>query len=285
MLLRRTRFPRHESIKWGCPCNNQEKNSTDNVQNPLSQNLSCIEREDWQGLDASLHGFQQACIGLKNAPVPVVSAPGGMALGGGFEVVVQSDAIYAHVNTVLGLVETIVGLVPGGGGCKEMLWRWVEACDRDARAGALKAFESVGMGKTSSSAEEAAPLQMFREQDRFTMSRDRLLPEAKAYVLELADGYQAAGERTFNAAGSEGLDAMYALLQKLADKGIATAHDQVVSKGLARVLSGGDARTGESLGEQDLLDLEREVFIALTKTQATRDRIAHMLATGRPLRN
>ena len=247
--------------------------------------LAALSTEDWTGIDAALNAFQQSCLALKYAPVPVVSAPGGMALGGGFEVLVQSDALYAHDNTVMGLVETIVGLVPGGGGCKEMLYRWTQACDGDPVAGAVKAFEAIGMAKTASSPREASPLQMFLPRDRGTMSRDRLLPEAKAFALELSDGYQAPSPPAFRAAGAAGLETMQAMLDQLVARGVATTHDQVVAKGLARVLTGGDANAGASLVEQDYLDLEREVFIALTQTKGTRARIDHMLRTGQPLRN
>ena len=247
--------------------------------------LGSVRKGDWEGIDAALHAFQQACVGLKRARVPVVAAPAGMALGGGFEVVVQSDAVHAHVNTVMGLVETIVGLVPGGGGCKEMLHRWTVASGDDAHRGAMQAFMSIGMGKTSASPREAEPMQMFLRSDRSTMSRDHHLPLAKAYALELAEGYATPAQATFDALGSLGYEAMAEMLQTLVDKGIATPHDQITGLGLARVLSGGDAAPGDRLTEQDYLDLEREVFISLARTEGTQALIEHMLKTGRPLRN
>jgi len=247
--------------------------------------LGSVQQSDWKGIDAALHAFQQSCVGLKRARVPVVAAPAGLALGGGFEVVVQSDAVHAHVNTVMGLVETIVGLVPGGGGCKEMLHRWTVASGGDAHRGAMQAFAAIGMGKTSASPREAEPMQMFLHTDRSTISRDHHLPLAKAYALELAESYTTPAQATFEALGTPGYEAMANMLQHLVDKGIATPHDQVTGLGLARVLSGGDAAPGTSLTEQDYLDLEREVFISLTRTEGTQARIVHMLSTGRPLRN
>lgn len=128
-------------------------------------------------------------------------------------------------------------------------------------------------------------MQMFLHTDRSTISRDHHLPLAKAYALELAESYTTPAQATFEALGTPGYEAMANMLQHLVDKGIATPHDQVTGLGLARVLSGGDAAPGTSLTEQDYLDLEREVFISLTRTEGTQARIVHMLSTGRPLRN
>lgn len=249
--------------------------------------LAAAKERAWNRLDGALDAFQSACRACKYAPFPVVAAPAGMSLGGGFEVLLHANALQAHANTNVGLVETLVGLVPSGGGCKEMLHRWTrDAHDIDALLkGALKVFELIGMGKTASSPIEAKPYRMFEERDRFSMNRDRLLTEAKSLALELTKDYAPPEEPAFTALGTKGMDAMQAMLDALDAKGIITPHDRVVGGQLARILCGGDRREGETMGEEDVLALEREAFIALCETPATVARIEHMLDRGRPLRN
>ena len=248
---------------------------------------ACIAERRWQALDDGLVEFQQTCRAAKHTPFPVVSAPSGMALGGGFEVLLGSDLVQAHANVVVGLVEPVVGLVPGGGGCKEMLLRWTgDARDEETRsAGALRVFEILGAGRTATSPELARPLRMLRAEDRTTMNRDRLLADAKASALELADGYEPPATPEMFAPGAPAYDAMHATLDDLAGKGIALPHDVVVSRCLARVLAGGDAKAGELIDEEALFGLEREAFLTLSRTPETAARIAHMLDRGRPLRN
>ena len=248
---------------------------------------ACIAERRWQALDDGLIAFQHTCRAAKHAPFPVVSAPGGMALGGGFEVLLGSDLVQAHANVVVGLVEPVVGLVPAGGGCKEMLWRWTrDARDEAARiAGALRVFELVGMSRTATSPELARPLRMLREEDRTTMNRDRLLADAKARAVELAAGYAPPATPEITAPGAPAYDAMCAMLDDLAGKGIALPHDVAVSRHLARILAGGDAQAGRPVGEEELFGLEREAFLTLAGTPETAARIAHLLDRGRPLRN
>lgn len=249
--------------------------------------LEHAKRKSWGALDKALLDFQMTCKALKYATIPVVSAPAGMSVGGGYEVLVQSDALQAHANTVLGLVETVVGLIPSGGGCKEMLHRWTEdaASPEDALPGALRVFEIIGMAKTGTSPVEARPLRFFLDRDQSTMNRDRLLGEAKAHALELANDYAPPPPPSFVALGAMGKDAMRELLDTLERKGITTPHDLVVGQHLAWLLSGGDHKAGTTLCEDDLYTLEREAFIALADTRATVDRIGHMLENGQPLRN
>ena len=248
---------------------------------------SCIADRRWRALDEGLTAFQHTCRAAKHAPFPVVSAPGGMALGGGFEVLLGSDLVQAHSNVVVGLVEPVVGLVPAGGGCKEMLLRWTEDAEDEAArvAGALRVFEIVGTGRTAASPELARPLRLLRAADRVTMNRDRLLAGARASVLELADGYEPPAAPVIVAPGAPAYDAMCAMLDDMASRGIALAHDRTVSRRLARVLAGGDAQAGRAVGEDELFGLEREAFLALAHTPETGARIAHMLDRGRPLRN
>ena len=248
---------------------------------------TCIGDRRWQGLDDALREFQHTCRAAKHAPFPVVSAPAGLALGGGFEVLLGSDVVQAHANVVVGLVEPLVGLVPAGGGCKEMLSRWIrDARDEAARvAGARRVFELIGMGRTATSPRLARPLRLLAETDRTTMNRDRLLADAKATALELAGGYEPPAPAAMSATGAPAYDAMCAMLDELVGKGVALPHDVVVSRHLARVLSGGNAAAGEVIGEEELFGLEREAFLTLARTPGTAARIAHMLDRGRPLRN
>ena len=248
---------------------------------------ACIAERRWQALDGALTAFQHTCRAAKHAPFPVVPAPGGMALGGGFEVLLGSDRVQAHANVVVGLVEPLVGLVPAGGGCKEMLARWTEDAEDEAArtAGALRVFELIGTSRTATSPALARPLRLLRATDRTTMNRDRLLAEAKACVLELAPGYEPPAPPTLVAPGAPAYDAMCARLDDLAAQGVALAHDRTVSRQLARVLAGGDARAGRPIDEDELFGLERETFLTLAGTPETAARIAHMLDRGRPLRN
>jgi 3-hydroxyacyl-CoA dehydrogenase len=234
-----------------------------------------------------LREFQETTTAIKYAPFPVVAAPAGTSLGGGFEVLLHCDALQAHANTVMGLVETLVGLVPSGGGCKELLRRWcADADDVDAIvAGALRVFELIGMAKTATSPVEGEPYRFFLSRDHSSMNRDRLLGEAKAQAIEMARSYTPPAKAGVPVAGPAGRWAMLELLEKLDGRGIITPHDRVVAEHLAEVLSGGGAPAGENLSDENLCALERDAFIALAATPATVARIEHMLRAGRPLRN
>jgi 3-hydroxyacyl-CoA dehydrogenase len=249
--------------------------------------LTNAKRGDWDSLDRALREFQQTTMAIKHAPFPVVAAPAGTSLGGGFEVLLHCDALQAHANTVMGLVETLVGLVPSGGGCKELLHRWCgSAQDVDANvAGALRVFEIIGTGRTAASPVEGEAHHFFLRRDRSTMNRDRLLGEAKARAIELSRHYAPPAKSGLRAAGEPGRQAMLSLLEDFNRRGIATPHDLVVGEHLAQVLSGGDTPAGEVISDEDLCALERAAFIALAGTPATIARIEHMLTRGRPLRN
>ena len=249
--------------------------------------LDAANRGAWTELDTALLHFQNTCLALKYAPIPVISAPAGMSLGGGYEVLLHSDALQVHGNSVMGLVETLVGLVPSGGGCKELLHRWTHDATtaQQAIAGATKTFELIGMGKTGTSPMDSRRHRFFAECDRVTMNRDRLLPEAKSYALEMATRYQPRSKPTFLALGARGADAFASFLDDLQAKGITTPHDLVVGARLGEVLCAGGGAENEVVSEDEMLSLERQSFIALAKTNATRARIEHILKTGRPLRN
>jgi len=253
----------------------------------LEYALDCARRKAWSELDSALRDFQATCLAAKYAPYPVVAAPSGLALGGGFEVLLGSDQVQAHSNITLGLVETLVGVVPAGGGCKEMLHRWTHNTNdpQAAQQGALKVFNLIGMARTASSPGEALQQRFLLERDATTMNRDRLLAEARQLALDRTHEYSPPEPASFIALGQPGRDAMGEVLDKLKTRGIAGPHDCVVSNALARLLCGGDRPRGAPLNEQDLLDLERETFLELAATPASIDRIAHMLDSGQALRN
>jgi 3-hydroxyacyl-CoA dehydrogenase len=236
---------------------------------------------DWAGLETMLIDFQTTCQALRAAPVPVVGAPSGMALGGGFEILLHCDGVQTHANTTLGLVETLVGLIPSGGGCKEMLSRWRDGQEEMPGVSAARSvFRAIATGRMASSPEQARPWRFLLDRDRATMNRDRLLGDARDFALELAKSYRPPPPRRFEALGRDGLEAMLDQLKRTA-----TAHDHVVGARLARVLSGGDRTAGDPLSEDDILALEREAFLHLAGTPATLARIEHMMDQGRPIRN
>ncbi len=249
--------------------------------------LTAARRKAWRELDQALDEFQTTCKTARYAPFPVVAAASGLALGGGFEVLLGCATVQSHSNITLGLVEPMVGLVPAGGGCKEMLHRWTNDSDDpdSAQKGALEVFSIIGMARTASSPVEARRHRLLLDRDHSTMNRDRLLAQAKQRALALVNNYSPPAPARFVALGSQGLEAMQAVLDTLDGKGITTPHDRITARALARILCGGDRSRGDIVQEQQILDLEREAFLELAATQASVDRIAHMLETGQALRN
>ena len=224
---------------------------------------------------------------LKYAPFPTVAAPAGMALGGGCELLLHSSAVQAHAESYIGLVECGVGLVPGWGGCKEMLTRWQSEASlpKGPMPAPSKVFETVSVATVAKSAAEARELLFLREGDGITMNRDRLLADAKAKALALVEGYAPPKPRDLTLPGPSGKVAMVMAAEGFARRGMATKHDLVVADALATVLTGGDADHIEPVTEADVLELERAAFMRLIRTNATLARIEHTLETGRPLRN
>jgi len=242
----------------------------------------------WGEIEKAVEGGQKAYQALKYAPFPVVAAPAGMALGGGCEILLHSDAIQAGAELYSGLVEAGVGLIPGWGGCKEMLARWQQnpKLPRGPMPAPGKVFELVSMAAVSKSAAEARENGILRDADRITMNRDRLLADAKARALELAEDYQPPAPHEFKLLpGESGALGMRLAAESFRKRGIATPHDVTVADALSRVLSGGDADIIDTVTEQQMLDLEREAFVRLARTGPTLARIEHMLETGKPLRN
>jgi 3-hydroxyacyl-CoA dehydrogenase len=241
----------------------------------------------WPVLEQALAQGQQAYLALKYAPFPVVAAPAGVALGGGCEICLQADAIQAHAESYMGLVEVGVGLIPGWGGCKEMITR--AYLDPNRPKGPMppvaEAFELIGTAKVSTSAMEARALRFLRPSDGISMNRRRLLADAKSRALEMAKTYKAPEPVEIFLPGESGRAALGIVVEGLVLQGKATAHDRVVSDALARILTGGDKQPFDPVGEKDLLALERQGLMSLIKTGATLERIEHMLETGKPLRN
>ncbi len=241
----------------------------------------------WSEIENLVSVGQQAFMALKYAPFPVVAAPAGMALGGGCEIVLAADAIQAHAELNIGLVEVGVGLIPGWGGCKEMLHRWASlgALPNGPMPAVMKAFEIISAASVSKSAADAKALLFMRPDDGITMNRDRLLADAKAKALSLVKGYRPAAPVTFNLPGPSGRLTLDMAAQSYHKLGKATDHDLVVLGELAAVLSGGDADVTVPLTETDVLALERKHFMNLVRDENSINRIVHMLETGKPLRN
>jgi 3-hydroxyacyl-CoA dehydrogenase len=241
----------------------------------------------WSEIDKLIAGGQEVYKALKYAPFPVVSAPAGMALGGGCEILLHSDAVQAHAESYIGLVECGVGVVPGWGGCKEMLTRWSAPglLPRGPMPAPSKVFETVSTATVSKSAAEAQELNFLRPEDGVTMNRYRLLADAKARALALAANYAPPQPAELKLPGAAGKLAFMMAAQGFHRRGVATDHDMVVADALAGVLSGGDADPVDAVTEDQVLALERAAFMRLIKTPATLARIEHMLVTGKPLRN
>ena len=251
----------------------------------LASVLDFIANDDWDGLDRFLEHFQQTLLAMRYAPIPVVAAPSGLSLGGGFEVVLHADKVIFHANSVTGLVETLVGVVPGGGGVKEILYRWSER-KGDVTKGAWEAFMNIGYGKTARSPLEAEPLAMFRDGiDRYMMNRDRLLNTAMDEALQMADAYTTEQRQALAMPGRDVWQQMIEWLNKAAAKGHLTPHDVTTGTQIAMIVSGGDIDADTMLSEVEICGLERKAFLTLARTAATRARIEHMLEHGRPLRN
>ena len=245
---------------------------------------------NWDEIDLMIRAFQASTQALRFADVPVIVAPAGLTLGGGCEIVLHGDRVQAAAESYIGLVEVGVGLIPGGGGTKEMLSRAVESVPSphtDLLPFVQRAFETIGFGKVSTSAADAVQLDYLDATDRITMNRERLMADAKAFALErVREGYQKPVARTAIPVGGEGVLAALKLGIHLALRaGRISDHDAVVGRHLANILAGGPLPNQTYVSEQYLLDLEREAFLKLCGERKTLERIQHTLKTGKTLRN
>jgi 3-hydroxyacyl-CoA dehydrogenase len=254
--------------------------------------LVAIQGSDWDGLQQAVCAFQNANMALKYAPKPVVAAPFGLALGGGTEISLHATRVRAAAESYMGLVEAGVGLIPAGGGTKEMLLRALEAVPADPDADPFtyvkEAFVTIGMAKVSSSAEEARKLRYLSPQDSIGMNRDRQIADAKQLALDLLRlGYRPGKpHEDIRALGQSAYSKMKLALHWMRRGEYLSDYDATVGTQLARVLSGGGEFTSpQRVSEQYLLDLEREAFLSLCGQRNTVERIQFTLKTGRPLRN
>ena len=252
----------------------------------LTYTMDFADKGDFKSIRKFIRYFQETCKHLKYSDHPVISAPSGLTLGGGFEVMVQSNFVASHTNIVVGLVETIVGLIPAGGGCKEMLARWLDTdlAKKDPHYAPLKVFDIIGYGRTATSPVEAEPMKYLKTEDQKIMNRNSLL-EVSRKILHNNRTFKAPPETKFNLPGKAVIGDMNKILEKLYNDKIILDHGLVVAQELAYVLSGGDTTIDKTLSEDDLFKLELDAFMRLIESKKTQERIKHTLLTGKPLVN
>ena len=252
----------------------------------LTYTMNFADKGDFKSIEKFIKYFQETCKHLKYSDHPVISAPSGLVLGGGEEVAIQSNFVVSHTNIVMGLVETGVGLVPAGGGCKEVLWRWSQTTEAKENPdfAPLKVFNIIGYGTTATSTVEAEPLKFLRPEDKKVMNRNSLFEVSRKLILENKD-FTPPKECTFNLSGKPLKEKMIKVLEKLYNEKVILDHGMEVGKELANVLSGGDTTIDKTLSEDELYKLELESFMRLIETKKTQDRIKHTLTTGKFLVN
>ena len=248
------------------------------------------QEENWDEVDLMVRAFQNATMSLRYADMPVIVAPAGLALGGGCEITMHGDRVQAAAESYIGLVEAGVGLIPAGGGTKEMVARAAESMppgSTDFLPPIQRAFEAIGFAKVSASAPDAQRIGYLRSVDAMTMNRERLIADAKAKALQrVAEGYQPPAPRTAIPVGGDAVLAPLKLGIHLAWRaGRVSDHDALIGRRLATIMAGGTLPHPSTVTEQQLLDLEREAFLSLVAERKTQERIQHTLKTGKPLRN
>jgi len=253
----------------------------------LNYVMDFAKEKNWKAIEKFIHHFQKTCKQLKYSNNLVISAPSGLALGGGFEVLVQSDYVVAHTNIVTGLVETIVGLIPAGGGTTNMLWRWMQTQEakKDTDFAPQKVFDIIGYGKTASSPAEAIPFKFLLDKDKSIMNRNKLLSVSQDLINKKKNGYKPPKKPTFQLSGAQARDKMFQTLENLFKEKKILEHGMEVGKKLAFVLSGGNTTVNKKLSEDDMYALELEAFVQLIQMKKTQARIKHTLSTGKPLVN
>jgi 3-hydroxyacyl-CoA dehydrogenase len=247
-------------------------------------------QQEWGQIEALTKGLQDTVMRAKYSDKPVVTAPHGLTLGGGAEVAMHGAGTVATGELYMGLVEVGVGLLPAGGGCKEVVWRLVgsvpEGVDIDVNPFVQKAFLQIGMGKVAESADEARGFGYVRPHDLISLSKDHQIADAKALALGLVNaGYVAPKRRALKLPGRNGIAALNTAIWSMVQAQQISEHDAKIGRHIAKILCGGDVAAGTARTEQDLLDLEREGFLSLCGEQKTIERIQHMLMKGKPLRN
>lgn len=256
----------------------------------LMMMLMEAQDENFDEIDLTVRQFQQACMALKYLSKPVVAAPHGMALGGGAELCFPADHVHAHAETYIGLVEVGVGLIPAGGGTKELLLRNMAHFPQGQQLRpdeyVRKVFETIGLAKVSTSAKDAQELGYFRSGDTINMSRDYHLYEAKQIALsKVKSGYLPHQPQSVQVIGRDGAAMLKTGVQVMKDGRYLSDHDAKIAHHLIHILTGGDVPRGTQVSEQYLLDLEREAFLSLIGEPKSQQRMQHMLMTRKPLRN
>ncbi|MGN8646645.1 3-hydroxyacyl-CoA dehydrogenase NAD-binding domain-containing protein [Gracilibacillus sp. HCP3S3_G5_1] len=245
--------------------------------------------EEWDEVDHIIRMFQNTMYHLKQFEKPVIAAPHRMTLGGGVEVCLPADQVVASAETYYGLVEVGVGLIPAGGGCKELIGRLsssVKNPEVDLQPYVNKIFETIGMAKVSTSALDAKKLGYLRDEDTVVVHQDHLIYEAKQAALRMAQGdYAPKPQEDIRVVGSEGKAVLKLAAYQMKLAGYISDHDHLIANKLAHVLAGGDVPAGTRVSEQYMLDLEREAFLSLCGEPKTRQRMQYMLSKGKPLRN
>lgn len=267
---------------------NQSKNFSAGADLSLIGKLA-VEK-NWDAIDQLVERLQGASMALKQCKKPVVAAPYGMTLGGGAEIVMHAHNATAHAELYMGLVEAGVGLVPAGGGAKELLLRGMANLGKASNGEMLnqvkKIWETIAMGKVSGSAHEAVKNDMLKNNDRIVMSRDFLISEAKREVLHMAgSGHKLVADQSVKVLGSTGKAAIMQVIDFMVSGRFISKHDALIAAKIADILTGGDVPCGVVVTEKTLLELEKEAFLSLCGEEKTQQRIEYMLKKGKPLRN
>ncbi len=252
--------------------------------------LIAAQNKDWEGIRGMVRAYQGATQRLKYAQVPVVIAPFGMAVGGGLELCFAGDAVQAAAETYAGLVEVGVGLVPGGAGHLNMLWRALEGIPEGANVNTYEyvtqVFKNIALAKVATSADEAKALGYFRAKDGVSFDKARLFHEAKARAVGMAEsGYHPPAPRAFKLPGESGIATLGMMVDTLVAGGYASEHDALIARKVATVLCGGAGGASREVTEAEVLELEAEAFVSLCGEPKTIERVMHMLSTNKPLRN
>ena len=253
--------------------------------------LLAAQEEEWDDINMMVAQLQRTIMRLRYSSKPVVTAPYALTLGGGCEISIHGDRMRAAGETYMGLVEVGIGVIPAGGGTKEMTMRAMDAArntpDADPLTFLKKTFELIGMGKVATSAQEAKSFGFLRDVDSISMNGDRLIADAKQQVLNLdAAGYvQPVQREDIYVMGEAGQAAMKIALHMMKQGGYVSDHDVLIGTKLGNIMTGGAINHSAFVSEQYLLDLEREAFVSLCGERKTQERIAAMLKTGKPLRN
>lgn len=247
------------------------------------------KEKKWSTLEGIVDKFQRANMAIKYSKKPVVAAPYGMTLGGGAEIALHSHSISAHAETYMGLVEAGVGLLPGGGGTKELLLRSIENLGKvnngEMISHVKKAWETIAMAKVSGSAHESIKNGTMRKSDHIVMNNDYLIDRAKEQVIQMSDHFIPLKKKNVKVLGTTGMAAIQYVADFMLKGGFISEHDKVIADKIAYVLTGGNVAVGTYLTEEQVLNLEKEAFVSLCKEEKTQMRIEHMLKTGKALRN